>query len=300
MNTKAVIFGFGLGLVVGVAGAVMFVPSEGLRESSETGTGEVKPSSPDNSKLDATSAENKKLKAENDELIATLSMKVNETEDLNTELTEYRVAEAEREQDRDSRRDEGISRWKGAMENRIKSRVDSLSTMLGMDEEQAGLIQVFMVKRSDLEINMNLMRWRGEHSDEAVNEARAKVKEMNIGEYYEEVLTEEQYVEYEKYQSEQNVAQLESYAADRLSRMVSNVRLTEDQKDGVYEAFYIQAQQSVEPGEIFNSRGYGYSNTGDVEQRVSVMAEVLDDSQLAAYRQQLESRSSSRDWGRGR
>jgi len=273
---------FGSGIAVAIVGAVIFVSNKSEDVTAIQTESGLEESSPfDDNNLDAALAEIKKLKAKITELNMQLAMKQNEASDLGIQLSEYQSGEVGRQAERSNRREEVMSKMREWNDGRTQSRATLLSSAIGMDDEQTALLHAFMLRRNELE---------GEEREE-----------MKMSDYLAEILNEDQYAEYQLYLSEQNTAQLEMASTRELGKMVA-LRLSDEQKDIVYEIIYNRELTTFAEGERYEGgRGGkgGRGTRGDegdagnspelVDLKISEMAGVFDDTQLAAYRVQLES-----------
>ena len=201
----------------------------------------------------------------------------------------------EREERGDARRAGMEDRIKGMMASRMQARISRLKSAITLSDGQAAGIEAFMAERNDLRMEFMSKRFSGELTEEEEAEYLEKLQSMSVGDYLKENLNEEQYGEYEEYLQEQNEAELASYASRQLSNLIQTVRLSDEQKDQAYEAFYVEAEDSIPEGEEFSARrrSFGPEAADNLQTQLIALEGILDEGQMEAYRIQMESRQQA-------
>ena len=164
----------------------------------------------------------------------------------------------------------------------------SLDSVARFDDEQYGLVADFLEERTNLMMELRSGHWSGELNEERRSEIEAKLESMKLGQYLQEILGPQQYADYSSHRQQRNSVAQEAYASRELSRLVDNVRLTDQQLDEAYSVYYRQAENAVEEGELFDYRRMR-EQQGDVEARVGLLQGILDEQQLSTYQGLLES-----------
>jgi hypothetical protein len=180
------------------------------------------------------------------------------------------------------------------MASRVQSRIASIKTAVALTDNQVARIESFYNQRNELMMEMRTKQHNGELTEAEEAEYRAKLDSLSTGNLMKEVLDADQYSDYEEYRKEQNEAELESYASRRLSSLIQSVRLTDDQKNKAYEAFYLNAYNTIPEGDMFSSRRMYYgSESNNVEAQLSPLEGILNEEQMATYRTEVESRAQA-------
>lgn len=202
-------------------------------------------------------------------------------------LAEMRQTVAEDEEEREDRRQAMQERIKYYSRARLDTRMASLSRAANLDDAQYELITSFLEERSNLQMELHSGRWTGELTETRKAEIEEKLETMKFGNRLQEVLDPEQYAEFNSYRKQRNTVAQEAYASRELSRLVDTVKLTDKQLDQAYSAYFQQAEQTVDEGELFERRRMR-ERGGDIDTQTGILAEILDEEQLSAYRQLLE------------
>ena len=169
-------------------------------------------------------------------------------------LAEMRQTVAEDEEEREDRRQAMQERIKYYSRARLDTRMASLSRAANLDDAQYELITSFLEERSNLQMELHSGRWTGELTETRKAEIEEKLETMKFGNRLQEVLDPEQYAEFNSYRKQRNTVAQEAYASRELSRLVDTVKLTDKQLDQAYSAYFQQAEQTVDEGELFERR----------------------------------------------
>ena len=102
--------------------------------------------------------------------------------------------------------------------------------------------------------------------------------------------------------TEQHQVELESYASRQLSNLVQSVRLSDEQKDQAYQAFYQEAHNSIPEGEEFSAglRMFGPEAVDNMETQLITLEGILNEEQMSTYRTQVQTRMETFQSGGGR
>ena len=270
----------------GVVGKPAAVPKSA--QSPPTAKATLKPAlrAPD------TTAEN----AKQEQLQEALEAKARELATLEQSLKEMQRTMASDEQERQQRRETMRERFTDFAQGRLESRMVSLDSVARFNDEQYNQVAAFLEERTNLQMELRSGHWSGELTEERSAEIQEQLASMKLGTYLQEILSPQQYAEYNSHRKQRNSVSQEAYAARELSRLVEAVRLTDQQLDEAYSVYYQKAESAVEEGELFDSRRMGRQQ-GSVEQRTELLQDILDEQQLSVYRASLERRSGF-PWGR--
>ncbi len=299
---------FGSGIAIGAVAATLFTgdpkPAEDAGEDAVETAKVASVSQP--AELEQAMKEIKRLRVENqalktrrqerpkDKETVTLFADNEEKKEAQADPAQPPKDDAAEEAKREERRTSMEDRFRTMMSSRIQAKVATLQTAVKMDASQAERIQAFMSERDEVMMEYRRKRWSGELTDEEDAQYNAKIEAMKVGDFMKDVLSPEQYSEYDAYRKEQNEAELGSYASRQLSDLLQSVRLTDEQKDKAYEAFYLEAYNSIPEGEEFSSRRRSYGpESNNVDMRVAPLQGILDDQQMTVYRSQLETRAQA-------
>ena len=294
-----------VGVVVGALGSKLLTNEPTELPEVKDGDGQVV----DASKMDLPQAiaEIKKLQAENQTLKARQSNRPKRMVTLSPQQEGNQVGDASANQERPGN-EEGENRREGIesrifrmMESRIQDRINNLKSVARMSDDQSKVVEAFLRERGELQMEYRRLRFSGELTDEQEAEFTEKLQEMSVSNFLKDNLSEEQYSEYDQYLQEQNQAELESYASRQLSNLIQSVRLSDDQKDQAYQAFYQEAYTSIPEGEEFSARRrmFGPEAADNLETQLIALEGVLNEEQMATYRTQVETRVQSIQGGGG-
>ena len=246
----------------------------------------------------------KKLKAENQSLKARQSGKPRQMMTLSPNQDEA-VGNNDQEpndENQEARQNGMESRIMAMMENRIQGRISRLKSAIKMTDQQSTVVEAFLRERGELQMEYRKLRFSGELTPEQEAEYTEKLQEMSVSNFLKDNLSEEQYNEYDQYLQEQNQAELESYASRQLSNLVQTVRLSDDQKDQAYQAFYQEAYTSIPEGEEFSARRrmFGPEAADNMATQLIALEGILNEEQMTSYRTQVETRTEAFQSGGGR
>lgn len=283
---------FLLGLSAGALGSVLIrnpaaeQPAPSAEKQVTAATGAINPASkPPESptpKADALPQA-----AESDRLRKALEARNQAVKTMESSLAEMRQTLQADEQEREQRREAMQKRFTQFAQGNLEARMSSLARAANLDDEQYGLVASFLEERTNLMMELRSGRYTEEMSAEREAELRQKLDTMNLGQYLGEILGPEQYAEFDSHRQQRNTVAQEAFASRELSRLVDTVKLSEQQLDQIYSAYYQQATQAVPEGELFDSRRMRQQR-GDIEAQTEILADILDTEQLAAYRSVLE------------
>jgi len=294
-----------VGVILGAVVTALFTSDPG--ELPEVKVGDDPLVNESEMNLPSALAELKKLKAENQFLKAEQARKEKSMVTVYPKQESVQGAlegaqESAREEDREPQRSGMESRILRMMETRIQNRIARIKSAVGMSEEQAGTVEAFLRERGELQMEYRRLRFSGEITGEQEADYTAKLQEMSVGNFLKDNLTEEQYSEYDQFLQEQNQVELESYASRQLSNLVQSVRLSDEQKDQAYQAFYQEAHNSIPEGEEFSAgrRMFGPEAVDNMETQLIALEGILNEEQMSTYRTQVQTRMETFQSGGGR
>ncbi len=236
--------------------------------------------------------DNATAKAEQDRLRKTLEERNQALGAMEQSLNAMQQTINSDEQEREQRREAMRERFTQFAQGRLEGRMASLDSVARFDDEQYGLVAAFLEERTNLMMELRSGHWNGELTEEREAEIREKLESMKLGQYLQEILGPQQYADYNSHRQQRNTVAQEAYASRELSRLVDNVRLTDQQLDEAYSVYYREAENAVEEGELFDYRRMR-EQQGDIEKQIGLLQGILDEHQLSTYRNLLESQPGS-------
>ena len=295
-----------VGVIIGAAVTALVTKDPG--DLPEVRDGESVGAIQGNVNLPTALAEIQKLKAENRTLKVTQSKKPKQMvalfpkQDANPGAAQAQSVDRLKEDEQETDRPRMEDRLLSMMENRIQSRITRLKAAIKMSDEQSGVVEAYLRERGAVQMEYRKLRFSGELTPEQEAEYTEKLQEMGVGNFLKDNLSAEQYAEYDQFLQEQNQAELASYASRQISNLVQTVRLTDEQKDQAYQAFYQEAYNSIPEGEEFSAgrRMFGPEAADNMQTQLIALEGILNEEQMSAYRTQVESRVQAIQNGGGR
>ncbi len=291
MRTKPVLFLAGVLLGIAIMGALQVLTKPGTPAST------ADPAAKLHDDLDAAEQRNKKLESEKAALVA---------EVLNLKSAPPKAASAEPAQPKtaaaspfaalfggggsDTNRTAAMSQMmKAAMQQQVDMRVSALKLRLGLTPEQEQSVRALFDKQFGMGAEVASKMFQGKLPKEEMK--KMSVNPVDVEGEMKNLLTPEQYAEYEQYQNEERHNQAEMMANVQLGQLQGMLQLSEDQKDKVFDIIYQQGGQQFDPALHKQTNAANWQEVWgqQKEKKKESLRSVLTPEQMQIYEQHLES-----------
>lgn len=188
---------------------------------------------------------------------------------------------------RAERAERALERHAVRLQNRVDSRMLALVSRLGLDIEQENALRVYLARENELHLRLRELRMSGQYDSPERGEIQRELASLVFDDYMQSILSAEQQSAYEAYSAESKQAEYEARAARELSQTTQFLAMTPEQKDRMFEVFYYQAEQDSGWNAAMDADG-NIDPDAYIELRLQAVKTILNDEQLAVYKQHLE------------
>ena len=172
---------------------------------------------------------------------------------------------------------------KAAMERQMDAKLAAMKAKLNLTPEQEAAIREILRKQMEQGVEQAQKMMSGKMSAEEV--AQAGNGQMNAEEQIKALLTPEQLVAYEDYQTEEKARMARLAANAELMQMQSTLQLTVEQQDRVFPILFDLTQQGFDSS---TSTPGHFDFRNQMERKVEALRGVLTEEQLQSYQRFLQ------------
>jgi hypothetical protein len=178
---------------------------------------------------------------------------------------------------------------KAAMQQQVDIKLSALKLRLHLTDEQEQLVRDIFERQYGVATEMTSKMLEGKLTKE--DAAKSATATPNAKDELQQILSPEQWAEYEKYQTEERQTQAQMMANVELMQMQSMLQLSPQQQDQVFKILYDQATQQFAQSEGGTKVAADWQQELDkqFEAKKEALRSVLTPEQFASYEKFINS-----------
>jgi hypothetical protein len=168
------------------------------------------------------------------------------------------------------------------LRHQVEARLATLKLRLKLTDDQDRQLRTLADAKLATAGDLAARAMQGKASREELEAARSLYTDARSE--MQQVLTAEQWADYQKYETEQQDAQAQTYANVELLRLQTALQLDQQQQEKVFSVLYQEAKQSLDPATGGNPfGGWGGNWARSAETRSEALKPILTPEQFDAY-----------------